>query len=205
MRSGVLRTGARTPLAIVVVATIVAACGGAGRSGSADESTGAPTRPGPTAEPSGTVVSPTGAQTVIVSFSAEPASTGSAGPSAPASLPPTATLAAEGGEPAIGQLGSYTWLDGGSDSPWLPGTSLTVGAGEPLTVTIGGGVGVADWSARRVTAGTSDGSGAIALGQAAGPPVAFAAPAAGSWSVEVTIRFANDLGSATYYWRLTVR
>lgn len=204
MRSGVVRTGARAPLAIAVIATIFAACGDAGRSGPADGSTSGPTRPGPTAEPSGTGA-PTSAPSMIVSLSAAPASTGSAGPSAPAGLPPSATLAAEGGEPATGQLGSYTWLDGGSDSPWLPGTSLTVGAREPLTVTIGGGVGVADWSARRVTAGTSDGSGAIELGQAAGPPVAFAAPAAGSWSVQVTVRFANDLGSATYYWRLTVR
>ena len=198
MRSGVLRTGARAPLAIVVLATIVAACGGAGRSGSADESSGAPMRPGPTADPTGT-------PTVMVSLSPEPLSTGSAGPSTPAGLPPSATLAAEGGDPAIGQLGSYTWLDGGSDSPWLPGTSLTVGAGEPLTVSVGGGVAVADWSARRVTAGTTDGSGAIALGQAAGPPVAFAAPGTGTWSIQVTVRFGNGLGSATYYWRLTVR
>ena len=124
---------------------------------------------------------------------------------ASAGLPPSATLAADGGDPAVGQLGSYTWLDGGSDSPWLPGTPLAVGAGEPLTVAIGGGVAVADWSARRVTAGRTDGSGAIALGGAAGPPVAFAAPAAGTWSVQVTVRFANDLGSAAYYWRLTVR
>ena len=204
MRSGVLRTGARTPLAIVVVATIIAACG-AGRSGSADGSTGAPTRPGPTAESSATGMPRTGTPTVIVSLPAEPASTGSAGPSTPVGVPPSAMLAAEGGDPAIGQLGSYTWLDGGSDSPWLPGTSLTVGPREPLTVTIAGGVGIADWSARRVTAGTSDGSGAVELGQAAGPPVAFAAPAAGSWSVQVSVRFANDLGSATYYWRLTVR
>jgi hypothetical protein len=198
MRSGVLRTGARAALAVAVVGTIVAACGGAGRSGSADGSAGAPTPPGPMADPTGT-------PTVIVSFSLEPVSTGSRGPSTPAGLPPAAVLAAEGGDPATGQLGSYTWLDGGSDSPWLPGTSLTVGAGEPLTVSVGGGVGVADWSVRRVTAGTSDGSGAIALGQAAGPPVAFAAPGAGSWSVQVTVRFAKDLGSATYYWRLTVR
>jgi len=197
-------TGVRVSLAIVVVATIFAACGGAGQSGSAEGAPGATTRPGPTAEPIGTGA-PTSAPTVIVSLSAEPASTGSAGPPVPARLPPSAGLAAEGGERAIGQLGSYTWLDGGSDSPWLPGTSLTVGAGEPLTVTIGGGVGVAEWSARRVTAGTSDGSGAIALGQAAGPPVAFGAPAAGTWSIQVTVRFANDLGSASYYWLLTVR
>ena len=188
-----------------MVATIVAACDSAGRGGSAGGSTGAPTRPGPTAEPTGTAATATGTPTASVASSADPASTGSAGSSTPASVPPSATLAADGGEPAIGQLGSYTWLDGGSDSPWLPGTPLTVGAGEPLTVTIGGGVAIADWSARRVTAGTTDGSGAIALGQAAGPPVAFAAPAAGSWSVQVTVGFANDLGSATYYWRLTVR
>ena len=30
-------------------------------------------------------------------------------------------------------------------------------------------------------------------------------PPPGTWSVQVTVRFANDLGSATYYWRLTVR
>jgi hypothetical protein len=205
MRSGVVNIGATVLLAIVMVATIVAACDSAGRSGSAGGSAAAPTSPGPTAEPTGTTATATGTPTESVASSADPAPTGSAGSSTPASEPPPATLAADGGEPAIGQLGSYTWLDGGSDSPWLPGTPLTVGAGEPLTVTIGGGVAVADWSARRVTAGTTDGSGAVALGQAAGPPVTFAAPAAGTWSLEVTVRFADDLGLATYYWRLTVR
>ena len=192
-------------MGIAIVATIVVACDSAGHSGPAGGSTSTPTRPGPTAEPAGTAAPATGTPTASDASSADPASTGSAGPSTPASVPPSATLAADGGEPAIGQLGSYTWLDGGSDSPWLPGAPVTVGAGEPLTVTIGGGVAVADWSARRVAAPTTDGSGAIALGQAAGPPVAFAAPPAGTWSVQVTVRFANDLGSATYYWRLVVR
>jgi hypothetical protein len=205
MRSGVLRIGAPALLAIVVVTTIVAACDGAGRSGSTGGSAGAPTSPGPTVEPTGTAAPATVTPTASVASSADPASTGSAGPSTPASEPPSATLAADGGEPAIGQLGSYTWLDAGSDSPWLSGTPLTVAAGEPLTVTVGGGVAVADWSARRVTAGTTNGTGAVALGQAAGPPVAFAAPATGTWSVQVTVLFANDLGSATYYWRLVVR
>jgi hypothetical protein len=204
MRSGVLRTGGRALLAIVLVGTIVAACGSALRSGSAGGSTGSPTQQSPTAQAIGTAAPATGSPTPTSVSSADSAAPGSAGPSAPTGLPPSAALAADGGDPAIGQLGSYTWLDGGSDSPWLPGTSLAVGAGEPLTVTIGGGVAVADWTARRVTAGTTDGSGAIALGQAAGPPVAFAAPAAGTWSVQVTVRFANDLGSATYYWRLMV-
>lgn len=205
MRSGVLRSGAPALLAIVVVGMSVAACHSAGRSGSAGGPTGAPMSPGPTADPTSTAALATGSPATTLSSSAEPAATGSAGASAVADLPPSAALTAEGGDPAVGQLGSYTWLDGGSDSPWLPGTPLTVGAREPLTVTIGGGVAVADWSARRVTAGRTDGSGAIALGEAAGPPVAFAAPATGTWSVQVTVRFANDLGSATYYWLLTVR
>ena len=210
MRSGVLRTGAPTLLAIVVVGMIVATCDSAGRSGSAGGSTGAPVSPGPTAEPTatrGTRDRHSGRDTVVLvrpGGDRQRRRIGHAA-SAIAGLPPSATLAADGGDPAVGQLGSYTWLDGGSDSPWLPGTPLTVGAGEPLTVAIGGGVAVADWSARRVTAGRTDGSGAIALGEAAGPPVAFAAPAAGTWSVQVTVRFANDLGSAAYYWRLTVR
>ena len=63
---------------------------------------------------------------------------------------------------------------------------------------------VAAWTARRVPAGTANGAGAIALGAGSGA-VAFDAPDAGSWSVQVTIRFADDLGSATYYWRLDVR
>jgi len=73
-----------------------------------------------------------------------------------------------------------------------------------LTVTIGGGVTVAAWSARRVPAGTTDGTGAVALG-GGGPPVAFAAPAPGTWSVQVEVRFGGDLGSASYYWQLAVR
>lgn len=205
MRSGVLRTGAPTLLAIVVVAMIVATCDRIGRSGSAAGSAGAPMSPGPTAESTATLAPATGTPAPTPSSSSDPAATGSAGASAITGLPPSATLAADGGDPAVGQLGSYTWLDGGSDSPWLPGTPLTVGAGEPLTVAIGGGVAVADWSARRVTAGRTDSSGAITLGGGGGPPVAFAAPGAGTWSLQVTVRFANDLGSAAYYWRLTVR
>jgi len=125
-----------------------------------------------------------------------------------AAEPPAASLAAEGGDPVAGQLGSFTWNDLGSDSPWLPGAPLTVGSGELLTVTLGGDAGddvaVADWSARRVPAGTLNGSGAAGLG-GGDAPVRFAAPGPGSWSVQVLVRFAGGLGSAAYYWQLTVR
>lgn len=131
-----------------------------------------------------------------------------ASPSAVASLsatePPSASLAVEGGDAVAGQLGTFIWGDSGSDSPWLPGSPIAVGTGEPLTVAIGDGVGVATWSARRVPAGTTDGSAAVGLGTG-GPPVAFDAPGSGSWSVQVTIDFDDGLGSATYYWLLTVR
>lgn len=122
----------------------------------------------------------------------------------PAAEPPRATLAAEGGDPVVGQLGSFTWGDGGSDSPWLPGTPITVGAGEPLTVALRDGVAIGGWTARRVPAGTTDGAGAIGLG---GGPVraTFAAPPPGSWSVQVDVTFADNLGTAVYYWLVTVR
>ena len=50
----------------------------------------------------------------------------------------------------------------------------------------------------------ANGVGAIALGAGSGA-VAFAAPDAGSWSIQVDIQFGDDLGSAAYYWRLDVR
>ena len=65
-------------------------------------------------------------------------------------------------------------------------------------------VGVATWSAKRVPAGTTGGSGATGIGTG-GPPIAFDAPEAGSWSVQVTVDFDGGLGSATYYWLVTVR
>jgi hypothetical protein len=118
--------------------------------------------------------------------------------------PPAATLGVEGGDPVAGQLGSFTWNGAGSDSPWLPGSPIAVGNGERLTVVLADGAAVADWSARRVAAGTTDGTGAVGLGNG-GPPVTFAAPPAGHWSVQVTVRFAGGIGSATYYWAITVR
>ena len=125
-------------------------------------------------------------------------------PSTLPATPPAATLAVEGGDPVAGQLGSYTWDGGGSDSPWLPGTAITVGSGERLTGAIDPDVAVAAWSARRVPAGTADGAGAVGLGDGAAP-IAFDAPAAGHWSIQLTVGYADELGSAVYYWDVTVR
>jgi hypothetical protein len=183
----------RPVLAALAVMRVVLGCqGGAGGtvgpSGSAAASTN-PVAPSATAAPT-----------------APPTPAVTASPPAPSlsTDPPPATLAADGGDPVAGQLGSYAWRDGGSDSPWLPGAPIAVGMGEPLTVTVGDGVPVAAWTARRVRAGTANGVGAIALGAGNGA-VAFAAPDAGSWSIQVDIQFGDDLGSAAYYWRLDVR
>jgi hypothetical protein len=171
----------RSVLAILPVALLASACAAAGPSGSV-----APSAPAASPPPTEVVVTPAPAGSVSVTE------------------PPAATLAVEGGDPVIGQLGSFTWGAGGSDSPWLPGSPIAVGAGERLTVALVDGVAVATWSAKRVPAGTTDGSGTVGLGTG-GPPIAFDAPGTGSWSVQVTVDFDGGLGSASYYWLVTVR
>jgi hypothetical protein len=117
--------------------------------------------------------------------------------------PPAAQLAAEGGDPVTGQLGTYTWGDGGSDSPWLPGASIAVGAGEPLSVTLQPRIAVATWRARSVPSSADGPDGASLLGEGAGQPT-FAAPAAGSWTVAIHVVFDGGAGDASYFWRLEV-
>ncbi len=176
-----VRAVATPGVAAFVLACLLAACGGAirpaGASGSAVP---------PVASPSGPAAG--------VARSAHPSDAG----------PPAATLVAEGGDPVVGQLGSFTWGGGGSDSPWLPGRPVVVGAGEPLTVNVADGVDVSAWTARRVSAGTSDGTNGVGLG--GGPaPITFAAPGPGSWSIQVVVTYADGLGSGAYYWQVTVR
>ena len=126
------------------------------------------------------------------------------GPASPAvaGRPPDATLSAEGGDAATGQLGTYTWAGAGSDSPWLPGTPIAVGAGEPLTVRIAGDLPVESWAARRTPGGATSDVGAIPVASGAAV-IAFAAPPAGDWTVELQVRFVGG-GSASYAWRLAV-
>jgi len=126
-----------------------------------------------------------------------------ADPSRVANGPPVARLSAEGGDPLTGLLGTYTWGDGGSDSPWLSGAAIAVGAGEPLSAAFDPVVAVESWRARSVPS-TADGpDGASVLGQGGGDPT-FAAPVAGSWTVEVHVVFASGAGDASYFWRLDV-
>lgn len=183
MTGSVRRGASRRELVPLGVVAIVAACTAACMSAAT---------PTPRADPRPTAV-PT--VSTVSSTAQDPAS--QAGP-------PAAGIAAEGGDPVLGQLGSYIWLERGSDSPWLPGTPIVVGAGEPLRLTLAPAVEVATWRARRTPAGAGDAVGAVEIAHGTGVP-AFVAPGPGRWTIEVAVTFADEIGSATYFWLLEVR
>jgi hypothetical protein len=178
---------------MTIVVTIVAAgaCGGIGDAPS-----------GPTASSAPAASATRQVLLVTPTFTPIPSASATLGSSALADRPPDALLSSEGGDPVAGQLGSYTWAGGGSDSPWLPGAPIAVGRGEPLQITLQPATAVASWAARRNPATATSGSGATALGEGTAV-IAFPAPGPGAWTVEVTIRFTGG-GSATYAWRLDV-
>ncbi len=119
-------------------------------------------------------------------------------------LPPDAWIAVEGGDPVVGALGSFTWRETGSDSPWLPGTRVHVGRGELLVVSLAQPIAIASWTAGRTRPGSLDASAAIGLGEGRGDQPRFLAPPPGSWSVQVVVWFAANQGSAAYYWLVEV-
>jgi hypothetical protein len=116
--------------------------------------------------------------------------------------PPLAVLTFPGGTPTAGDLGSYVYHGAGSDSPWLPGAPIAVppaGAlgqvflSEPLRLT--------SWWARVAPAGRAPRPGEareIASGDGA---ISFEL-STGTWTLEVSVQFADGVGSATYYWQL---
>jgi hypothetical protein len=173
----VIHRSIRLPVLVTLLGAVVVACGTSASPGT------------PTTSPSEPSVAPSSA-------ASNPATSA-------VDAPPRAALAADGGDAVAGQLGSYTWGDSGSDSPWLPGSPVHVASGEPLTVTLDPDVPIAWWHARYAPAGAGDPAGAIRLGEGGGTPV-FGAPAGGPWTVEVVIEFADDLGTASYFWRLDV-
>ena len=117
--------------------------------------------------------------------------------------PPDAVLAAEGGDAVTGQLGTYVWFGTGSDSPWLTGTPLTVGSGEPLSLKVVPEGHIATWVVRDVPAAAGGPEEARTIAKGTGMP-AFEAPGPGLWTLEVSLDFAGGAGRATYFWRLKV-
>jgi len=121
----------------------------------------------------------------------------------PMPTPPAASIAVEGGDPVVGDLGSFTWQNGGSDSPWLPGNPIRVGAGERLTLVLEQPVAIETWTVSRTPA-ASFGQDEVGLAEGTRDPVSFPAPPLGSWSVSVSVWFAGGIGSAVYYWLIDV-
>ena len=176
------RSTATRLLVLVGAAVLVAACG-----------------PGTTEPPTATGAAATTVATPAatrVDASATPAA------SSASALPPDASLAAEGGDPVLGQLGTFTWGGGGSDSPWLPGAPIAVGAGEPLSVTLADATPITAWTAVRAPVTSASGAGAIPAGEGSGT-IALAVAVPGRWTVAVTVRFDGG-DSATWYWQLDV-
>lgn len=116
--------------------------------------------------------------------------------------PPAASIGVEGGDPVVGQLGSYDWAGGGSSSPWLPGAPVAVGAQETLAITFEPPMAATAWTARIAETTDLAGTDAVAYASGTGQPV-MGAPRSGSWTLAVTVRF-GEFGSATYTWRLDV-
>jgi hypothetical protein len=125
-------------------------------------------------------------------------------PLPPGASPPDASMAVEGGDPVVGELGSYTWRDAGSDAPWLRGSPIHVGHGEALELSLSLPVAIATWTVGRTVPGSLDGAGAIGLAEGRGDAPRFPAPPPGTWSVQVVIWFAANQGSAAYYWLVEV-
>jgi hypothetical protein len=124
----------------------------------------------------------------------------------PAGLPPDALLAVEGGDPVVGDLGSFTWLNAGSDSPWLPGEPIRVGAGETLAIELDPPIAIQEWTATRRPWPLPDGVAEAPVDRGSlGEAVSFMAPPPGIWSVHVSVWFASNRGQASYFWRIEIR
>lgn len=182
-------------LAAIVVAALVAGCG-----------TSAPPRLG------GPSVLPASPSPVAASGSAEAASASPRSadpapvPTAALSEPPEAMLSGETlpGEPAVGDLGSYTWGEEGSDAPWIVSDRGAVAKpGTPVGVTFTPIVAPPAWTVRwaPISAG---GAGEVASAAQGTGQVVFTVPdTAGPWSLQLDARFGTGHG-ATWYWRVDV-
>jgi hypothetical protein len=128
-------------------------------------------------------------------------------PVEPGPEPPTALLLVEGAFPVAAQLGSYTWLGGGSDAPWLQGSPAGLPAGEQLRVELRPALPILRWSVRYAPAGADGPGGAVELGEGLirGRVLESEAPPRGRWTVELFVTFGAGLGSARYYWLVDVR
>lgn len=180
----------------LLMAALLAACSVPGTS-----SNPPPPEPSATAtlEPTATVI-----PSIAPSRAGEAPTPETVAPEPPMEEAPAASIAVEGGDPVFGELGSFSWKNSGSDSPWLDGSPIHVGAGEQLVLTLAEPVAINTWQVSRVLPGNRDGVGAVGMAEGSGEPVTFIAPPSGTWSVSVSLLFADNLGGAAYYWLIEV-
>jgi hypothetical protein len=182
-------------IAPLVVAGLVAGCG----------TSGSPPPGAPSILP---VATPSAAATAGVTPEASDSATDGPTPvpTARLSAPPEALLLGDAlpGEPAVGDLGSYTWGDEGSDAPWIvsqPG--VLAKPGTAVRITFIPDVAPPAWTVRwaRIAGG---GAGDVASAAEGSGAVEFAIPdTAGGWSLQLDARFGTGHG-ATWYWRVDV-
>jgi hypothetical protein len=126
-----------------------------------------------------------------------------------AAAPPAALLTVDGAPAIAGELGSYTYLGRGSDSPWLPAAMLQpveVVAAARLVVRLANGEPIAGGSARVARAADTQGARTQPLGLSQEQQaLVIVGPGPGSWVLAVELDYADDAGSGLYFWRLEVR
>ena len=192
-------------VAAALVAAVALGCTGAGPAGSPAGGSGDPVSSDAAPPPTGTAPAGTAAGAgPSQPVGSPPAETTQPGASQALPLePPAAALAAEGGDPVTAQLGTYTWGDGGSDSPWLPGAPITVGAGEPLVVSFDPPLVPSSWLAILAAPDADGPAGARPLAEGLGSPI-LTAPAPGRYTLALTVTVEGQ-GTAHYAWMLEVR
>ena len=168
---------------------------------SVPSATSQPSVDGATGSPPETILEPTPAATdVLIPTSDVPFS-----PDPTLTPPPDGRLAVEGGDPVVGELGTWSWNNAGSDAPWLPGYAIHVGVGERLSFAMAKPVPIESWTVSRVPPSSVPGNdGVVELGSGTGSAITVPAPPVGKWSVAVHVRFDGNLGDATYYWAVSV-
>lgn len=116
--------------------------------------------------------------------------------------PPAAVLNFPGGQPTVGDLGTYVYRGAGSAAPWLPGEPVAVPpAGALCQVFLSEPLRVTSWRARVAPAGRAPGIGQereIATGEG---PMIFELPT-GAWTLQLSVQFGDGIGEATWYWQL---
>ena len=123
-------------------------------------------------------------------------------------LPPAGVLLTAAGDEIPGILGSWTFENSGSDSPWLSARGLPgvrAVAGSRLRVRLAGGQPIGAWSARAAAATDTRGQRPIDMGarEVGEPPLdelTLEVLPPGRWVLAVRLELADGRGDVTCYW-----